>query len=320
MKLIASSDSYEGFNLTAGRGSSYDGPTDRLQSESAKSELGMGSFGERLRREREMRGITLDEISGSTKIARRHLESLEADNFDALPGGIFNRGFVRAYARFLGLDEDQAVADYVAVNAEPAPAEESFPVEIEAEPDPKLNPRRSSLPLLLALLALVAVLAVFWARKGRQTEATENAQPPKNAAPATSGTPVSTDRPASVSAAATSPNANPKPASHAAQPANPSAGAPVAQAATGLSGDHFSIAVQAKGDAWIMVKADGKTVSPGRIMKAGDQESVQAGKQIVLITGNAGGIDISFNGKPLGPIGKEGAVRTLTFTAGGLVQ
>src|SRR5258708_34454348 len=82
----------------------------------------MSAFGERLRREREMRGITLDEISESTKISRRHLESLEREDFDSLPGGIFNKGFVRSYARFLGLDEDQAVADYSAGhNEQPFP-------------------------------------------------------------------------------------------------------------------------------------------------------------------------------------------------------
>ena len=67
---------------------------------------GMGAFGERLRREREMRGISLNEISESTKISRRYLESLENEDFDSLPGGVFNRGFVRAYARFVGINEE----------------------------------------------------------------------------------------------------------------------------------------------------------------------------------------------------------------------
>src|SRR5712692_4718159 len=115
--------------------------------------LAIGAFGERLRREREMRGITLDEISESTKIARRHLESLEKQDFDSLPGGIFNKGFVRAYARFLGIDEDQAVADYSAAsNEEPVP-ENQFPLEVRQQPDPQLNPKRSRLPLVLALVA-----------------------------------------------------------------------------------------------------------------------------------------------------------------------
>jgi len=72
------------------------------------------SFGARLKKEREQRKITLDEIAASTKVGTRFLRALEEERFDQLPGGIFNKGFVRAYARHLGIDEEQAIADYVA--------------------------------------------------------------------------------------------------------------------------------------------------------------------------------------------------------------
>jgi cytoskeletal protein RodZ len=88
----------------------------------------MGAFGDRLRREREMRGITLEEITESTKISRRHLEALEGEHFEQLPGGVFNKGFVRAYARFLGIDGDQAVADYAAASNEQPEPEDKFPL------------------------------------------------------------------------------------------------------------------------------------------------------------------------------------------------
>src|SRR5258706_793047 len=78
----------------------------------------MGSFGQRLQREREMRGITLEEIATSTKIGTRSLRALEEEDFDQLPGGIFNKGFVRAYAKYLGIDEEQAVADYLTAAGE----------------------------------------------------------------------------------------------------------------------------------------------------------------------------------------------------------
>ena len=84
------------------------------------------SFGARLKREREQRKITLDEISISTKIATRFLVALEEERFDQLPGGIFNKSFVKAYAHHLGIDEAQAVADYVAA---------SGPVVPEANPE-----------------------------------------------------------------------------------------------------------------------------------------------------------------------------------------
>src|SRR5579859_29818 len=154
----------------------------------------MGAFGDRLRREREMRGITLDEITESTKISRRHLEALERDHFDQLPGGVFNKGFVRAYARFLGIDEDQAVADYsLASNEQPEP-EDKFPLEIHQEPNRDLNPRRSQLPLAFAIAALVGVLVgyAFWVKSRPHTNesaaaSTQQAPP----AAATTGPPVS---------------------------------------------------------------------------------------------------------------------------------
>jgi len=73
----------------------------------------MASFGEELKRERELRDISLKEISEATKISIRFLEALEQNNFDVLPGGVFNRGFIRAYARFIGVDGEEMVNAYL---------------------------------------------------------------------------------------------------------------------------------------------------------------------------------------------------------------
>jgi len=73
----------------------------------------VGAFGEKLRKQREQRGIALDAISNTTKISTRLLRALEDEHFDQLPGGVFNKGFVRAYARQVGLDEEEAIADYL---------------------------------------------------------------------------------------------------------------------------------------------------------------------------------------------------------------
>lgn len=75
----------------------------------------MGSFGENLRREREMRGVTLEEISDSTKISVRFLDALESEEFSKLPGGIFTRSFIRSYANYLGLDPEQVLGEYQSV-------------------------------------------------------------------------------------------------------------------------------------------------------------------------------------------------------------
>ncbi len=73
----------------------------------------MGAFGEKLRKQREQQAMSLDAISETTKISTRMLRALEEEHFDQLPGGVFNKGFVRAYARQVGLNEEEAVADYL---------------------------------------------------------------------------------------------------------------------------------------------------------------------------------------------------------------
>ncbi|HEX6853566.1 MAG TPA: helix-turn-helix transcriptional regulator [Candidatus Polarisedimenticolaceae bacterium] len=73
----------------------------------------MPSFGETLRRERELRQISLREISEATKINLRYLDALERDDFRHLPGGVFNKGFVRAYAQYIGIDADGMVDAYL---------------------------------------------------------------------------------------------------------------------------------------------------------------------------------------------------------------
>jgi cytoskeleton protein RodZ len=74
----------------------------------------MGEFGTELRKERESRGIGLETISDSTKISGRYLAALEQERFEQLPGGVFNKGIMRSYARVVGLDEEAWVSRYMA--------------------------------------------------------------------------------------------------------------------------------------------------------------------------------------------------------------
>ena len=73
----------------------------------------MGAFGDTLRKEREARGVALDAITKVTKISNRHLLALERDQFQILPGGVFNKGIVRGYARVVGLNEEEWVERYM---------------------------------------------------------------------------------------------------------------------------------------------------------------------------------------------------------------
>src|SRR5215471_13427310 len=126
------------------------------------------SFGERLRREREMRGIKLEQIAESTKIGKRNLVALEEEKFDQLPGGIFNKGFVRAYAKYLGLDEEQAVNDFLTASAnydqpaalQPPPTSWVKPPVIPS--DAAMRRRNLRLVMLAAILLVGGFIAWFY--------------------------------------------------------------------------------------------------------------------------------------------------------------
>jgi cytoskeleton protein RodZ len=304
----------------------------------------MGTFGDKLKREREMRGITLDEIAESTKIARRHLEAIEKENFDALPGRVFIKGFIRSYARFIGIDEEQAVADFTELHKEDPAEAEKFPLEIHEEPDRDLNPRRSHLPLIGAVVALVLVMSGYavWRSKHRALEtesvSASTAVPHQSARPA-DGAAATTDRPlqsqliaapppppmpvttarvevasASVPAAAhmNASATTPDRPSHKSSDAQP-------QEKTALPIKTFFIVIKAKEDAWVSIVADGRRVVHG-VLRADKQRLIRAGKQVIVTTANAGGIDLSFNGRALGVIGNESEARTLMFTPAGPVE
>ena len=119
----------------------------------------MASFGENLRRERELRGISLEEIAATTKIKVGFLEAMEKDDLARLPGGIFARGFMRTYASYLGLDADQFIAEYQAA-AQPKDYELSRlkSANRAAPPD---KPRPPVLPFLVAAAMLIGGYSVF---------------------------------------------------------------------------------------------------------------------------------------------------------------
>ena len=128
----------------------------------------MSSFGETLRRERELRQITLREISEATKINLRYLDALERDDFRHLPGGVFNKGFVRAYAQFIGVDPEAMVTAYLEedgrqqtrVQRLASPAA-SAPETVEPPPSFGIRLWVAALVVVLVLLALAAGLTAL---------------------------------------------------------------------------------------------------------------------------------------------------------------
>ncbi len=127
------------------------------------------TIGEQLRLAREERGIALREISNQTRISMRYLEAIETNDYKRLPGGIFNRSFVKAYARCVDFDEKQAVEGYTRFMREQGQAVD----EVETSPhyskvyDDASATRSPFLTVflaivILAILTLGALAAVHW--------------------------------------------------------------------------------------------------------------------------------------------------------------
>ena len=113
--------------------------------------MAKGTFGERLKRERELREVSVDEIASATRIAPKFLSALENEQWEKLPGGVFGRGFVRSIARYLGLSEENLLSEYDLARGETATPTPQRPEERIPSP-PKWIPA-------LAVVVLIGVLA-----------------------------------------------------------------------------------------------------------------------------------------------------------------
>jgi cytoskeleton protein RodZ len=296
----------------------------------------MGSFGDRLRRERELRGITLDDIALTTKIRAGLLQALEEEKFDRLPGGIFNKGFVRAYARHLGLDEDQAVADYLAASGEGpirrlADSASGVRGELvepriqlvrdETEGESEAVGAQGVRGVLAGLLLLVVVGAVAWFYYHRERRAdnglsseTAATPSPSNLAPRNPAAGVSSN-PAENNAAPTQVNSEHKSGGQEGPP--PAGGSAAASApATTVPTGFFTVRLKADEECWVQITADGK--SEEITLEAGLEKTITAKNRVTIRAGSVGALDIAFDGKKLPAQGEYGQVKTLVFGPGGL--
>ena len=330
----------------------------------------MGSFGDRLRREREMRGVSLDDIAEATKIGTRSLRALEEEHFELLPGGIFNKGFVRAYAKCLGLNEDEAVADYLSAAGESSPdprlIAEQNAARIDRTGGDTVDQGRAGFPIVpvLILLLVIAAGAGGWQLYQQRVRDRQTREDAARAAASSSQPSTPTAQPSGPAAAppnSSQPSQNPSgtPATNpatgpsanvAAQPApatktpedlnastraneaatNPSEATPAetpkpkppslasSTTANAPKGPEFEVTVRAKDRAWVAIKSDGKYTVRG-IISPNDVKTVHATDQIVLWTGNAGAVEISFNGQRVPLEGGPNTEGVLVFNSHGVV-
>lgn len=122
----------------------------------------MISIGEELKREREFREISLRDISDATKINIRMLEAIEKDHFEALPGGIFNRNFIRAYAEYIGLDPEVIIRKYIVQTGTDAEAKLPSSIVVPVAKIDSDSSRKMIFWICIAVLLILVIAVFFW--------------------------------------------------------------------------------------------------------------------------------------------------------------
>lgn len=240
------------------------------------------SIGGLLSAARRRKGDSVEDVERATKIRARFLRALEDDDFAAIPGDVYARGFIKSYAKYLGLDPEPLIQQYK--------KEYDHPIKLDIRRQAKpLEERKTgwSRRFAMTIAVVVSLLALlYWgATASKQTAEKEmrshNEVDPK--APAMR----------QKSSSTASPTTTAKP-----------------------SGVNISATATADEGCWLSVVADGQQVFEGTLQKGQTQE-FRAAKSLTLYIGNAGGISIKRDGKDVGPLGQKGAVVQKTFTLEG---
>jgi transcriptional regulator with XRE-family HTH domain len=236
------------------------------------------SLGKYLQREREIRKISLKRVADHTRVREQFLKAIEEDQFHLLPSGTYVKGFLLAYARYIGLDPNDVLLRYEnLLKGEPVG-------HIGILPERKSSKISWNRKHLLAIggaiaVSLIAVYSFLYLSK-----------PPVESIPAKPETKETLPPilPLKTPEIASSPEEKP-----------------------------FSLQLKAVEKTWVRLQVDSQPEQE-ILFKPGESSLHQGLKQIRLIVGNAGGLDLIFNGKPLERFGKSGEVVTLTFTPQGV--
>jgi cytoskeletal protein RodZ len=248
--------------------------------------MARGIFGERLKREREMREVSPTEITNATRISGRFLEALENEDWGKLPGGIFNRGFVRAIARYLGLDEESLLAEYDLAHGEqkieaPAPYENPIP-----RPS-KWIPTVGILVFLGILVGLVYAGRYGWHRYAAHRAAKQSSTSILMSQPTSgAGSGVAADPPATSSSPASS---------------------------------FLDLSVSTSAATRVRIVGDGKLLLDTELL-AGDTRHFSATQRFEVTAGDSSAVLLELNGQAMPPLGAPGASGTMVLSQKDLRQ
>lgn len=238
--------------------------------------MARGSFGARLKRERELREVTLAEITSATRIGARLLEALENEEWEKLPGGVFNRGFVRSVARYLGLDEEALLGEYdLAHSAQVPPAAERLENRIPAVP--RWFPLVVLVGILVVLAGLITGGIYAWRRYSASRATKQSIESPQEAVPRDG-------------------NAAPAPASLGAEATSPSLDLFVSMSAT----------------THLRILADGQVVLDEKL-PSGAERHFPAKETFEVSAANSSAVLLELNGQTMPSLGAPGASGTITL-------
>jgi len=249
--------------------------------------MAKGTFGERLKRERELREVSLEEVAKGTRIAARFLQALENEQWDKLPGGVFGRGFVRSIARYLGLSEENLLSEYDLARGEGANPPPQKPQERIPSP-----PKWIRAMAAVAIVALVAGLIVggHYVRKAYQA----HRAPRKSSA---------------IVALPSSLQTQSLPAAVARTVEPPTASLPGRQ----------DLHIAAQAESHLQVVADTKVVFAGEV-QSGDHRHFGGSDRLEVAASDRSALLLNLNRRPLAPFAAPSSSGTIVLTKNDLRQ
>jgi cytoskeleton protein RodZ len=285
----------------------------------------MATFGDTLKRERELRKISLREVSEATKIGLRYLEAMEGNRFEQLPGGVFNKGFIRAYAKFIGLDGEALINTYLydvahrKKAAGPAPEGSHHPaltIEDLPLPNPPEKPgRKAKAPaapgkyVAMGTAALLMVAAGAWllfARRPATAPAAAEPRDERGATPQTAGLLRSQPR-ASEPGLPSEPTDSTSPTKEAAPAPDPGSAKDSKETQHRRGERALGILVGTAEPTWISIRCGG-VEKLKRDLIEGEMVAFSCRSDLLLSTGNAGALSLWVEGRECLPLGERGAV------------
>jgi cytoskeletal protein RodZ len=241
-----------------------------------------GGFGTRLREARERKGVSLRQIANATKISTSALEALERNDISRLPGGIFSRAFVRAYALEVGLEPEETIRDFIACfpNDSVTAGHPASSAYLEDSETLESNRRMATtfLRLLGISVPLAGIVLYFGVATAPPAEEDERLPVPTRGA----------ETPAAVRSFEAPPETSPAPPSQA---------------------DRLRVGLTVSGPCWVLAIVDGQRVIE-RQLQAGESQVLDVRSELVLTTGDAGAVAMTLNGARARQLGRAGQVVT----------